>query len=81
MSVRERAWKGPNGERRSAWIADCVIDGTRQMKTFKTKREADTFHAMAVLNAKINTDELLIEVLHVLARRLNELASDLEHVR
>jgi integrase len=45
MSVRKRTWT-TKGETREAWIVDYTdAGGTRRLKTFKRKRDADTFAA------------------------------------
>ena len=80
MSIRERAWKSPKtGKRRTAWIAEYTDkDGKRRIATFKTKREAQTFHATVVLDSKIQSDALLVVVLRSLAMRLVEIANEIE---
>src|SRR5262249_1486400 len=40
--IRRRSWKTPAGQSREAWIADSKDQsGTRLLKTFPTKPEAD----------------------------------------
>jgi integrase len=47
MSVRKRTWKSPRGEPREAWVVDYVDQhGTRHLKTFAKKRDADAHHAI-----------------------------------
>lgn len=48
MSVRKRIWTTPKGEEKSAWVVD-YFDGTgkRRLKTFRLKKEADSFAATA----------------------------------
>ena len=42
--IRRRSWKTPAGESREAWIADYKDQsGTRRLKTFTTRREADAW--------------------------------------
>jgi len=42
--IRRRSWKTPAGEIREAWIADYKDQsGTRRLKTFTTRREADAW--------------------------------------
>jgi integrase len=46
MSVRKRAWTTPSGEPREAWIVDYTDQrGTRHIKTFARKKDADAYHA------------------------------------
>jgi integrase len=46
MSVRKREWTSPKGEKKSAWVVDYFdAGGKRRLKTFKLKKEADTFAA------------------------------------
>ncbi len=48
MSVRKREWTTPKGIQKSAWVVDYVdTEGTRRLKTFKLKKEADQFAATA----------------------------------
>jgi integrase len=43
MSIRKRTW-GEGEKQRSAWVADYVDQGgTRRLKTFKTRRDADSW--------------------------------------
>src|SRR3954451_10028195 len=43
-SVRKRSWTTPKGEPRSLWIVDFIdTNGNRDLRLFKTKRDADTF--------------------------------------
>ena len=45
MSIRRRSWRSPNGETKEAWVVDYVDQGgARHHKTFKTKRDAETYH-------------------------------------
>jgi integrase len=44
MSVRKREWATTQGEQREAWIVDYFdAGGTRRLKTFKRKKEADAW--------------------------------------
>jgi integrase len=44
MSVRKRTWTTAQGEAREAWIVDYVdLGGTRRLKTFKRKKDADAW--------------------------------------
>jgi integrase len=46
MSVRKRTWDNNDGSQGEAWIVNYVDQGgTRRMKSFARKRDADTFHA------------------------------------
>lgn len=53
MSVRKRSWTTPKGFKKSAWAVD-YRDGQdqRRLKTFKTKKEADSFAATAHLEVR-----------------------------
>jgi integrase len=46
MSVRKRVWKTRTGETREAWVCDYTDgDGSRVLRTFDRKKDADAFHA------------------------------------
>jgi integrase len=46
MSVRKRAWTTRSGDRKEAWIVDYIDQaGTRHIKTFERKKEADAHQA------------------------------------
>jgi integrase len=46
MSVRKRSWITARGESRESWIVDYADQqGTRRLKTFKQKKQADAFAA------------------------------------
>jgi len=48
MSVRKRTWTNSKGEEKTAWVVDYVdTKGTRRLKTFKLKKEADAFASKA----------------------------------
>lgn len=48
MSVRKRTWTTPKGEEKTAWVVDYVdAAGTRRLKTFTKKKEADAFASKA----------------------------------
>ena len=56
MSVRKRSWTTPKGEAKTAWVVDYVdIKGTRRLKTFKLKKEADAFSATASVEVREGT--------------------------
>jgi integrase len=51
MSVRKRSWKTDRGEAREAWVVDYVDQlGSRHLKTFARKREADAYHAQVTVD-------------------------------
>lgn len=53
MSVRKREWTTPKGEAKSAWVVDYVDgNGTRRLKTFKLKKQADQFAATASVEVR-----------------------------
>jgi integrase len=46
MSVRKRRWITRTGEEKTAWVVDYSSgDGTRHLRTFERKKDADAFHA------------------------------------
>jgi hypothetical protein len=48
MSVRKRIWVNAKGMEREAWIVDYSdAKGTRRLKTFQRKKDADAFEATA----------------------------------
>lgn len=48
MSIRKRTWKTGKGEEKTAWIVDYTdAKGTRRLKTFSKKKEADAFEVKA----------------------------------
>ena len=56
MSVRKRTWKTAKGEEKAAWIVDYVdTTGTRRLKTFPKKKEADAFAATASVEVRDGT--------------------------
>lgn len=62
MSVRKRTWTGPDGEPRESWVVDYFDGGgKRRLKTFRLKREADSFAAKTRLEvaAGVHTPETL----------------------
>ena len=47
MSVRRRQWVSPSGEAKEAWVVDYRDQhGSRHIKTFARKRDADAHHAV-----------------------------------
>jgi len=53
MSVRKREWTTPKGVQKSAWVVDYIdTAGTRRLKTFKLKKEADQFAATASVEVR-----------------------------
>lgn len=56
MSVRKRAWSTKQGVEKEAWVVDYVDQGgTRRLKTFKRKKEADAFAATATVEVRDGT--------------------------
>lgn len=55
MSVRKRTWTSKGAEK-SAWVVDYVdTRGTRRLKTFMKKKEADAFAATASVDVRAGT--------------------------
>ncbi|MGQ4272604.1 tyrosine-type recombinase/integrase [Terrihabitans sp. B22-R8] len=53
MSVRKRTWTTPKGETKTAWAVDYRdMAGTRRLKTFTRKKEADAFAATASVEVR-----------------------------
>jgi len=53
MSVRKREWVTPRGEAKSAWVVDYFdTAGKRRLKTFRLKKEADSFAATASVEVR-----------------------------
>lgn len=53
MSVRKRTWVTGKGEQKTAWVTDYVdAKGVRRQKTFKLKKQADTFAATASVEVR-----------------------------
>ena len=51
MSVRKRIWTTDKGEPREAWVVDYSDQlGTRHLKTFARKRDADAYHAQVAVD-------------------------------
>jgi integrase len=51
MSVRKRTWKTSNGDTREAWVVDYTDQlGTRHLKTFSRKKDADAYHAQVAVD-------------------------------
>jgi integrase len=56
MSVRKRKWTTAKGVEKDAWIVDYVDgDGTRRLKTFARKKEADAFEATSTVEVREGT--------------------------
>src|SRR5215831_14450588 len=56
MSVRRRQWISPSGETKEAWIVDYRDQhGTRHIKTFERKRDADAHHAIVGVAVRAGT--------------------------
>ena len=45
MSVRKRSWVTRKGEAKEAWIVDYAVNGSRHLKTFERKKDADAYEA------------------------------------
>lgn len=53
MSVRRRTWTDGKGAEKSAWVVDYVdTKGKRRLKTFKLKKEADSFASNAAVEVE-----------------------------
>ncbi|TIL59246.1 MAG: site-specific integrase [Mesorhizobium sp.] len=53
MSIRKRTWTTSRGETKTAWIVDYVDGkGTRRLKTFARKKDADQFEATAKVEVR-----------------------------
>jgi integrase len=51
MSVRKREWVSPKGEAKEAWVVNYVDGGgTRRLKTFKRKKDADAYQATVTVD-------------------------------
>jgi integrase len=56
MSVRKRTWITSKGEEKSAWVVDYLdTKGTRRLKSFRLKKEADAFAATAKVEVRDGT--------------------------
>ncbi|CAA0096934.1 Tyrosine recombinase XerC [Starkeya nomas] len=56
MSVRKRNWTTAKGEEKTAWVVDYLdTKGTRRLKTFAKKKEADAFAATASVEVRAGT--------------------------
>jgi integrase len=56
MSVRRRQWISPTGEAKEAWIVDYRDQhGSRHIKTFAKKRDADAHHAIVGVAVRAGT--------------------------
>jgi integrase len=53
MSVRKRTWKNRDGSQGEAWIVNYTDQGgTRRMKSFDRKRDADAFHTTVSVDVR-----------------------------
>ncbi|WP_419694941.1 tyrosine-type recombinase/integrase [Mesorhizobium muleiense] len=53
MSIRKRTWITARGEEKTSWVVDYVdVKGTRRLKTFAKKKEADQFGATAKVEVR-----------------------------
>jgi integrase len=55
MSVRKRQWKTRAGETKTAWVVDYAIEGSRHLRTFAKKKEADAFAQQAGVDIRAGT--------------------------
>ncbi|WP_378948025.1 tyrosine-type recombinase/integrase [Mesorhizobium sp. ANAO-SY3R2] len=56
MSIRRRTWTTAKGVEKTAWICDYTdIQGKRRLKTFRLKKNADTFAATAKIEVRDGT--------------------------
>jgi integrase len=56
MAIRQREWVTSKGKRCSAWVVDYFdAGGTRRLKTFHTKREADDWRSSTRVDLKAGT--------------------------
>ncbi|EJZ22430.1 site-specific integrase [Rhizobium sp. Pop5] len=56
MSIRKRKWTTASGEQKEAWVADYVDgQGTRRLKTFDRKKDADAFLSTAKVEVRDGT--------------------------
>src|SRR6185295_14504231 len=56
MSIRKRTWKTGRGVEKEAWVVDYVDQGgTRRLKTFDRKKDADTFESTASVEVRDGT--------------------------
>lgn len=56
MSVRKRKWTSPSGEVKEAWVVNYTDgSGTRRLKTFERKKDADNFAATAHVQVREGT--------------------------
>lgn len=56
MSIRKRTWTTAKGEEKSAWVVDYVdAKGTRRLKSFGKKKDAEQFAATAKVEVREGT--------------------------
>jgi len=56
MSVRKRIWQNRDGSNGEAWVvAYTDQDGTRRIKTFERKKDADAYHARVAVDVSAGT--------------------------
>ena len=56
MSVRKRPWSNCKGDEKSTWVVDYTdTKGTRRLKSFKLKKQADQFAATASVEVREGT--------------------------
>ncbi|RZS82071.1 site-specific recombinase XerD [Phyllobacterium myrsinacearum] len=53
MSIRKRIWTNAKGEEKTVWVVDYTdTKGTRRLKTFRLKKEADVFASTASVEVR-----------------------------
>ena len=52
MSIRKRQWMTRKGEAKEAWIVDYAVNGTRHLKTFARKKDADAYEAQVSVDVR-----------------------------
>ncbi|MBO6901188.1 MAG: site-specific integrase [Rhizobiaceae bacterium] len=53
MSVRKRTWTTSRGVEKTAWVVDYIdVKGTRRLRTFAKKKDADVFAATAAVEVR-----------------------------
>jgi len=79
MSVRKRTWRNRDGSRGEAWVANYTgRDGTRRLKSFDRKRDAQAFEA-AVTGGKARMAKLATSLRAVLDQQeISELCAELK---
>jgi len=55
MSVRKRQWKTRTGEIKTAWVVDYAVEGSRHLKTFERKKDADAYADQVGVDVRAGT--------------------------